>query len=404
MTKTETKHSDYDELPKFHVLIAAAGSGQRMGAEIPKQYLKIHGKTVLRWGVEAFLTMPECLSIRVIINPDDANLYHDAVMGLDLSEHVTGDKERKLSISNGLKSLSYLKDQDIILVHDGARPLISKNDISNLLSALKADAAASLAVPASSTLRYANDDNNADKLVDRKHLWAMQTPQGFRYGDLLKAHEQADPEKNYTDDTALVSALNLPVKLVKGSQTNIKITHQQDLIMAEKLLQPQQTSRSGSGFDVHAFDTSAPGPVRICGIDIEHNRALKGHSDADVGLHAITDALLGAMGEGDIGQHFPPSNSEFKDMDSAIFLKKALEMLTAKNGQINNIDLTVICEEPKIGPHAPAMRARVSEILSLDEGVINIKATTTEGLGFTGRKEGIAAQALATITMPSETS
>lgn len=388
-------------LPSFHVLIAAAGSGQRMDSETPKQYLKIHGKPVLRYSIETFLSMPECASLRVIINPDDAGLYHDAVMGLNLPPPITGGKERNISINNGLKKLDKVKYKDIILIHDAARPLVSTTDIKALLSSLRNNRAASLATPISSTLRRANSENQAAEQISRDNLWALQTPQAFRYEDLRNAHEQADPSKTHTDDTTLVSAIGIPVKLVEGSKNNLKITNPEDLPMAQKLLTPQTQTRSGLGFDVHAFDNEKPGPLRLCGIDIEHDRALKGHSDADVALHALTDALLGAIGEGDIGRHFPPSNNDYKDMDSTIFLEKALEMARAKHGQINNLDLTIICEEPKITPHAPEMTHRISQILNLDQNAINIKATTTERLGFTGRKEGIAAQAIITVTMPS---
>ncbi len=402
MTNPAQTSGQYSDLPNFHVLIAAAGTGQRMGTETPKQYIKIHGKSVLRYSIETFLSLPECASLRVIINPNDADLYHDAIMGLDLPPSIGGGKERSDSIINGLNSLDNLKNEDIILIHDGARPLTSPENIRSLLESLKNNRAATLAAPISATLRRSDNQNSAIEQVSRDNLWSIQTPQAFRYEDLLKAHKNADPEKSYTDDTALVSAIGIPVKLVEGSEENIKVTRPQDLEMAEKLLKPKTITRSGLGFDVHAFDADKPGPVRLCGVNIDHPHALKGHSDADVGLHAITDALLGAISEGDIGQHFPPSNDKFKDMDSAIFLEKSLEIATSKNAHINNIDLTLICEEPKIGPHAHAMRKRIAEILNLQENQINVKATTTEQLGFTGRKEGIAAQALVTITTPEQ--
>ena len=231
-TKQEQK------LPDFHVLIAAAGSGARMGQDIPKQYSKIHGKAVLRYSIEAFLSIPACQSVRVIINPDDADLYHEAVSGLDLPGFIAGAKERNLSIYNGLKALSNLKNEDIIMFHDGARPCILQQDIENFLLALTQHPAATLAAPVSSTLRKAGNDNLAREQVPRDDLWAIQTPQGFRYGDIMKAHESADPNKTYTDDTALASAIGIPVKLVQGSNTNIKITLPEDLQLAEKLLAP----------------------------------------------------------------------------------------------------------------------------------------------------------------------
>ena len=373
-----------------------------MNADIPKQYLKLGGKAVLRHAIETFLSIPKCASLHVIINSDDADLYHDAVNGLPVGDFIEGNKERNLSVYNGLKKLSHLKNEDIILVHDGVRPLITLQKITYLLKAMQDNRAASLATPLNATLRRANTEDEAQEQIPREHLWAMQTPQAFRYGDLLKAHKNADTIENVTDDTNLVSALGIPVKLVQGRETNIKITLPQDLHMAEQLLKSQMHTRSGSGFDVHAFDAESKGPVRLCGIDIDHDHKLKGHSDADVALHAITDALLGAIGEGDIGQHFPPSDNTYKNMDSAIFLEKALQMAQSKGASINNIDLTIICEAPKIGSHVSAMKTRLSEIMNLRVSAMNVKATTTEQLGFTGRKEGIAAQALVTVSMPSD--
>jgi len=234
-------------------------------------------------------------------------------------------------------------------------------------------------------------------MVSRDGLWEMQTLHAFRYADILKAHESSNPDCEYTDDTSLATAIGIDVKIIQGSAENFKITTKDDFKMAEKLLASQSIIRTGLGYDVHAFDHDSKGPIRLCGIDVPHTYKLKGHSDADVGLHAITDAILGAIGEGDIGQHFPPSDNTYKDMDSAIFLEKTMKIAAKHNASINNIDLTLICEEPKIGPHAKAMRTRVASIIGIDENAINIKATTSEQLGFTGRKEGIAAQAIATV-------
>ncbi len=388
--------------PDIHVLIAAAGSGARLkkGAdEPPKQYQCLAGKPVITHAIKAFLDIHLIKTIRCIINSDHADWYHDALGGLNLEPPITGGKERNISVYNALKSISNVKNEDIILIHDAARPLISKAEITALIDALKENRAATLACPVSGTLRKA-ENHDCGPIIERENLWELQTPQGFRYGDLLKAHESATPENAPTDDTSLVSALNIPVKIIPGYKTNIKITHLGDMDMAEKILQSEYTDiRTGSGFDVHAFDPDSKGPARLCGIDIPHTNKLKGHSDADVGLHTITDALLGAIGEGDIGQHFPPSDNTFKDMDSAIFLEKALEMLRAKGGAINNIDLTLICEEPKIAPYTATMKARITDITKTDPARINIKATTTEQLGFTGRKEGIAAQATVTVRL-----
>lgn len=392
-------HTDFANLPAFHVLIAAAGSGSRFCSKTPKQYLKIAGKPLLRHSIETFLSLPSCASLHVIIDPTDADKYHDAVRGLTLPAPIAGLNERNKSIFNGLKNIPKLKNEELILIHDAARPCVRAEYVARLLMTLQTERAASLATPISATLRRASNEQTASESVSRDALWAMQTPQGFHFGDLLKAHETAPPDMNATDDTTLVTALGIPVKLVEGCTTNIKITHPQDLIMAEKILAAPTITLSGQGFDVHAFDADKPGPVRIGGIDIPHERALRGHSDADVALHALTDAILGAIGQGDIGRHFPPSDDTFKDMDSAVFLQKALDLMTEQSATLNNIDLTIICEAPKIGPHAEKMQTRIAQLTGLAPTRINIKATTTEGLGFTGRKEGIAAQAIVSVSM-----
>ena len=399
MPTSSNQNIAFENLPDFHVLIVAAGSGARFGGNIPKQYIQIHRKTVLEHAITPFLNMPSCQSVNVVINPNDANQYHDAVKNLEISEYIEGSNERNLSVYNGLKNLSNLKNKDIILIHDAARPCVHPTDIAKLLTAMQNTPAATLATPVSSTLRKEDDEHNLQNQVNRENLWALQTPQAFIYGDIIRAHENNNLH-NITDDTALVSALGIAVKRVEGSPSNIKITHPSDLDMAEQLLKPHIQTRTGMGFDVHAFDTDTRGPARLCGVDVPHDHKLKGHSDADVGLHTITDAILGAIGEGDIGRHFPPSDNTFKNMDSAIFLEKTMDMLRDKNATLTNIDLTIICEAPKIGPHAQIMAQRVAEICEIAPDQINIKATTTEKLGFTGRGEGIAAQAIATVEIP----
>ncbi|MEZ5919048.1 MAG: bifunctional 2-C-methyl-D-erythritol 4-phosphate cytidylyltransferase/2-C-methyl-D-erythritol 2,4-cyclodiphosphate synthase [Alphaproteobacteria bacterium] len=382
--------------PAVHVLIAAAGSGTRMGGDIPKQYMHLHGQSVLRRSVQAFLPLERIASVSVIADPEHTKWYHDALSGLKIDRVIKGGDSRKSSVFNGLKRLRHVKDDDLILIHDAARPLVEKADILNLIEALEHCEAASLAVPVSDTLRR----EDTGSYTDRTGLWALQTPQGFRYETLLRAHEKSGAQ-DYTDDTGLVSALGIPVKLVQGHKRNFKITTQDDMEIAKALLNDGET-RTGSGFDVHAFDPNAPGPVRLCGLDIPHEHSLSGHSDADVGLHALTDALLGALGAGDIGQHFPPSDPANKGLDSAIFLRKAVDLIADCGGRIINLDVTLICEAPKIGPHRESMRSRIAEITGLRKSRVSVKATTTERLGFTGRGEGIAAQALATIMVPYE--
>ena len=379
----------------FHVLIAAAGQGLRLGTALPKQYVKINGRAVLRHTVENILRWPGILSMHVIINPEHMDLYQEAVTGLPLPPPLVGGKTRKQSIYNALKNISQVKNDEIILVHDAARPLIAWDHTQKLLNTMTPGHAASLARPVTDTLR------REDETINRNGLWALQTPQAFYFADLKSAHENASPEQDFTDDTSLVATAGIPVKLVEGSPTNIKITTQDDLLMAQALLSVNLETRTGMGFDVHAFDKSgSKKPLKLCGVTIPHNHPLAGHSDADVGLHALTDALLGTIGAGDIGTHFPPSDQKYKDMDSSIFLSKAVELITAQGGIILHMDLTLICEMPKIGPHAAAMKSRISEITNIDPSRISIKATTTEKLGFTGRGEGIAAQAVATVKLP----
>ncbi len=385
--------------PNYHVLIVAAGHGSRFAAGIPKQYCNLMGKPILTHTIETFVKHEKISSINCVINQDHEEMYYQAVKPFGTAISFTfGGATRSESVKNGLKFLGHLADDDIILVHDAARPLLNNNDLNNIIDALTLNRAASLASPITNTLRHALDDNTCGDIIPRDHLWAIQTPQGFRYGDLCRAHDTTDA--NATDDTSLMSAIGIDVTLIPGAPSNVKITTQEDFIMAQQLMTAIFQIRTGLGFDVHAFDTEKSGSTRLGGIDIDHDHPLKGHSDADVALHTITDAILGAIGEGDIGIHFPPSDNSFKNMDSAIFLKHAVKLLQDKGGFINNIDLTIICEKPKIGPHAQKMRQRIAEILSIDENAINVKATTTEKLGFTGRGEGIAAQAIATVSLP----
>lgn len=384
--------------PGFHVLIAAAGQGSRFSGKIPKQYNVLGGKPVLRHVIEKFLPLPGLKSLRVIIDLAHDAHYRQAVAGLDLPPPVHGAAERSLSVRNALRAMTGLEPDDIVLVHDAARPLVEPEDITNLIRAMQDSDAASLAVPVSDTLRRSGNDNSAEDIVNRDGLWSLQTPQAFRFGVLKTAHETVDGV--FTDDTSLVSATGTPVKLVPGSRANIKITLPEDFLMAEKLLAQPWETRTGMGYDVHAFSKDKNRPLMLCGVKVDHPFGLDGHSDADPGLHALTDAILGAIGAGDIGLHFPPDNPEYRNMDSSVFLKAASDAVAKKNGIIANADITLICEAPKIGPYRETMQRRVAEILGIDPGRVNIKATTTEGLGFTGRGEGIAAQAVANIELP----
>ncbi len=375
--------------PSFHLLIVAAGSGTRLGGESPKQYLEIARKPVLRRTVEVFLKLIPPENIHIVINDAHRALYEQAVAGLPLPPPVPGGPERNKSVFNGIKSFPDLKDEDILLVHDAARPFVRPRDILNLVDALKSDcAAATLAVPVADTLR--REDG---KTVDRSGLWSVQTPQGFHFNIISQAHEKTN--EFFTDDAGMVAALGIPVRIVEGSRDNIKITTPGDLTLAESMARQMERTqfRSGLGFDVHSFDTSKENVI-LCGVKIPCTAALSGHSDADAGLH-------GTIGAGDIGSFFPPSDPQWKGADSRIFIEKALLLVREKGGRIVNADITFICEIPKIGPHRVAMQQNLGALLGLPPDRIGIKATTSEGMGFTGRKEGLAAQAIVSVEFPT---
>ncbi len=387
----------------FHVIIVAAGSGVRLGAQLPKQYINLGGKPILRRTIESFQTVEGLGRLCVVINPDHKTMFDEAVEGLENIEFCYGGNERFNSVNNGLDKFSDLNNEDVILIHDAARPFVRQDDINHIIDVMKDYDAATLGVKAVDTLRYGREEGICTSFVDRNGLWAIQTPQAFKYGLLKTAHDQAKNGQNYSDDTALLSDMGVDVKLIEAHKINFKITTYEDLQLAERLIasEMQNEIRVGQGFDVHAFDEDEHADhVILCGVSIPHHCKLKGHSDADVGFHALTDAILGAIGEGDIGLHFPPSDDSFKNMDSAVFLKKSMDLLRDKGGRLVNADVTLICEAPKIGPHRDTMIARMSEVLSVSQNRINIKATTTEKLGFTGRKEGIAAQASVSVSVP----
>ena len=319
-----------------------------------------------------------------------------ALAGLDHLPPVPGGATRQASVRAGLEALAGLQP-DIVLVHDAARPFIPAGTVPALLAALRSAPGAIPAVPVADTLKRAAG-GLVVSTVAREGLYRAQTPQGFRFDALLAAHRAGagDPA---TDDAALLEAQGLAVAVVAGSEDNIKLTHPEDLSRVERTIAGRLIPRVGTGFDVHAL---APGrPLVLCGVTIAHTEGLAGHSDADVGIHALCDAIYGALAEGDIGRHFPPSEAEWKDADSARFLHHAAGRIAARGGMLANADVTLICERPKIAPHAPAMIARLAAILGVSEGRVSIKATTTERLGFTGRGEGIAAQAAATVLVPS---
>ena len=377
-------------------LIMAAGSGERFGGEVPKQYRLLAGKPVLRHTVEAFLAHPAIDRVRVVINPEHRALCVAALDGLSIGEPVDGGATRQASVQNGLEALGD-DPPAFVLVQDGVRPLTDAGTIERVRRSLDSGPAAIAAVPVVDTLKR-GQDGISGATVDRAGLWRAQTPQGFAYAAILQAHRAA-AATGVTDDAAIAEQAGLPVALVPGHEDNLKVTTEDDLSRAEALMMARAGDiRVGNGFDVHAF---GPGDhVTLCGLVIPYDKGLVAHSDGDVGLHAITDAILGALGAGDIGQHFPPSDPRWKGQDSAAFLRHAAGMATEAGGRIVHVDVTLICERPKIGPHREAMTARIAEILGPGTAV-SVKATTSEGLGFTGRGEGIAAQATATLRLPA---
>ncbi|MBL6946133.1 MAG: bifunctional 2-C-methyl-D-erythritol 4-phosphate cytidylyltransferase/2-C-methyl-D-erythritol 2,4-cyclodiphosphate synthase [Rhodospirillales bacterium] len=378
-------------------LVVSAGRGNRFGGELPKQYHRLAGSAVLRHSLETFLSHPGIDAVRVVINMDDRDLYDDATTGLSLVEPVGGGAARQDSVRLGLESIEELFP-DTVLIHDAARPFIDAGTISRIIDTLGSHGAAIPAMPVNDTLKR-SENGVITQTVERAGLWRAQTPQGFAYQKILTAHRRFAGQ-DLTDDAALAEAAGMEVVLVQGSEDNLKVTTQDDLTRAENRIAGGREYRSGTGFDVHRF---AEGDhVMLCGVNIPHEFGLSGHSDADVGLHALTDALLGAIAEGDIGTHFPPSDGRWKGTESHVFLRHAHELAKARGADITALDVTLICETPKIGPYRDAMRARIAEILEIDIGRISVKGTTTERLGFAGRKEGIAAQAIATVAAVSD--
>lgn len=377
---------------KTAALIVAAGRGTRAGGGIPKQYRELGGQTVLRRTILALLSHPAIDIVQVVIHPDDAGRYAIATSGIEnLLPSVFGGDERQ---DSALKGLQALKNHapDTVLIHDAARPFVSPDVITGVLAALETHKAAFPALPVVDALwKGARGRILAEQ--PRDSLYRAQTPQGFHFADILKAHETATAP--VLDDVAIAHQKGYKVAITTGHEDNFKLTTQDDFDRAERMMENNMDIRTGNGFDVHKF--GAGDHVTLCGINIAHDQGLVGHSDADVAMHAVTDALFGALGEGDIGQWFPPSEEEWKGANSAIFLTKAVERVAARGFAISNVDCTIICERPKIGPHALKMRERMAVLLGIEIDRVSIKATTSEKLGFTGRGEGIAAMATTTL-------
>lgn len=371
-------------------LIVAAGKGERAGGEAPKQFRVLGGKPVLRWAVESLIRHPAIQSARVVIGKGQEEQARAALGGLDVGPLISGGAERSDSVRGGLAVLD--ADADAVLVHDAARPFCPSAVVDRLIASLEFYDGAAPVLPVGDTLAHVGD--TLEGPVERTRLVRVQTPQAFRLDSLRSAYERwSGPSP--TDETTVLGAAGMKVAAVEGDPALDKLTRPADFERAEQWLAGALRPSTGMGFDVHAF--AGEGPLTLGGVQVPHDRGLTGHSDADVVLHAITDALLGAAGLGDIGEHFPPSDARWKGAPSSLFLSHAVDLLHARGAIIDHVDCTIIAEAPKVGPHRDAMRSRIAEIAGLGLEQVSIKATTTEGLGFTGRREGIAAQAVATI-------
>ena len=376
-------------MSRIAVLIVAAGKGKRTGRAGPKQYEALLGRPMVRRTMDAFAGWP----VRVVIGPGQEALYAKAA-GPDAPAPIIGGDRRQDSVRMGLEALA-ADAPDYVLIHDAARPLVSRAAITRVITALENGMAG--AVPmldVADTLRRQQDGQWIT--VARDGLQRAQTPQGFRFADILEAH-RTHAQADATDDVAIAGLAGLAVEAVAGEEENLKVTTEKDFALAERLLMGE--TRSAMGYDAHRFTQGDH--VWLCGVKVPHDHGLEGHSDADAGLHALTDAVLGCIAAGDIGQHFPPSDERWKGAPSWKFLDHANSLVKQKGGIVIHCDVTLICERPKIGPHRDAMRARIAEILALNIDRVSVKATTTEGMGYTGRREGLAAQAVATVRLPS---
>jgi 2-C-methyl-D-erythritol 4-phosphate cytidylyltransferase/2-C-methyl-D-erythritol 2,4-cyclodiphosphate synthase len=380
-------------------LILSGGSGNRFGTQMPKQYLQLGDRAVIRHAVDSFLHHPDIDAVRIVRRPQDTPLYDAAFRDVAMMEPVDGGATRQESVLRGLESLEDIAPTSV-LIHDGARPFPDAALISRTLEALNSYEAVIPALPVFDTIKQiAPDAKTIEKTLDRHKLWRAQTPQAFSYQPILAAH-RASAGKELTDDAMVAEHAGIQVTIVNGNEENIKITTQDDMQQAKKMLNlGTSITRVGTGFDVHQF---GPGDhAMLCGIKVPNDHGLEGHSDADAPMHALTDAILGAIAAGDIGSHFLPSDQQWRGAASSKFLRHAAALVAELNGKIQNVDVTIICERPKVGPYRDAMRQKLAEILEIPISAVSVKATTTEKLGFTGRSEGLAAQAIASIALPA---
>ncbi len=383
---------------KVAALILAAGQGSRAGTDIPKQFRQIGGKAVLAHSVEAFARHPAVGAVYLVIGSGQQETVRTMIGDGQVTAIIQGADRRRGSVRAGLEAIAATGGADRVLIHDAARPFLSPSMIDQLLAALEQAPGAFPALPVADTL-VKSTGNIAGDIVDRSGLYRVQTPQAFHFESIIRAHRAWDSSREATDDAQMLREAGHDVLMVPGDERLEKLTYPQDFARAEAQLASCRTTRVGMGYDVHRL--AADEELWLCGVQVPHDRGLAGHSDADVAIHAIVDAVLGALSEGDIGSHFPPSDPQWRGLASSRFLEYAANRVTERGGRLEHIDVTIICEAPKIGPHRDAMRHRISEILAISLERVSVKATTTERLGFAGRREGIAAQAVATISLPA---
>ncbi|HLA20655.1 MAG TPA: bifunctional 2-C-methyl-D-erythritol 4-phosphate cytidylyltransferase/2-C-methyl-D-erythritol 2,4-cyclodiphosphate synthase [Pseudolabrys sp.] len=392
-------------MPDVAAIVVAAGRGTRAArGDLPKQYWRIGGETMLRRSLLMLLEHPMLGRVQPVIHPEDVALYRDAVAGIDIPPPAFGGATRQASVRAGLEALSAMPP-DIVLVHDAARPFATPALVARAIAAAAKSGAAIPALPVTDTVKSVDAEGNVQQTLDRAMLRLVQTPQAFDFAALLAAHRRAAAQgrEDFTDDAALAEWAGMKVAVFPGEPGNIKITNADDFARAEAMtFSALGDVRTGTGIDVHAFGQSTDfgDHVTLGGIRIAHTQALTGHSDADVALHALTDAILGALAEADIGAHFPPSDPQWRGASSDRFLAFAVNRVTARGGRIAHLDLTIVCEAPRIGPHRDAMRDNIAQLAGIDISRVAVKATTSERLGFTGRGEGIAAYATATVRLP----
>jgi 2-C-methyl-D-erythritol 4-phosphate cytidylyltransferase/2-C-methyl-D-erythritol 2,4-cyclodiphosphate synthase len=381
-------------------ILVAAGRGLRAGTGGPKQYRSIGGQPVIFRAMQAFCIHPQVFAVQPVLNPDDSAMFHAAVSPLPHEPPAHGGATRQASVLAGLEALASQKP-DVVLIHDAARPFVSAALITRAIEAAARTGAAVPAIPVTDTIKQVGETGHVEATPERASLRIAQTPQAFKFDAILDAHRRAAAEgrSDFTDDAALAEWAGLTVATFEGDAVNMKLTTPEDFAREEARLGAALGDiRTGTGYDVHAFGDGDH--LMICGVRVPHTKGFLAHSDGDVGLHALVDAILGALADGDIGSHFPPSDPKWKGAASDKFLEYAVERVTARGGRIANLEVTLICERPKIGPLRDAMRARIAEIAGLNVSRVAVKATTSERLGFTGREEGIAATASATIRLP----